>query len=92
MDLNLTNLGTTKSSYGGTFHEGTSEINVRFGARVREMRQERNLGQEDFAALLLVPTNYLAEIESGQRSASIIDLAGMAHQFKVSISELLIGL
>jgi ribosome-binding protein aMBF1 (putative translation factor) len=92
MDLNPANLTTSKRSHESAFQEGRSEINLRFGARLREMRQKRNLSQEDLALLLLVPASHVSEIEGGQTSASIIELANIAQQFNISISELLLGL
>jgi DNA-binding transcriptional regulator YiaG len=92
MELGPTNLSILEGLYESTFQETSSEINARFGARVREMREMRNLSQEEFAVLLLVPFSYIAEIESGRRSASIIELAAIAQQFHISISDLLLGL
>lgn len=92
MDVNRASLPTPEGSYESAFRDGRSEINVRFGARLREMREKRNLSQEDLAVLLLIPASHVAGLEAGETSASIIDLAGIAHHFKISISELLLGL
>jgi transcriptional regulator with XRE-family HTH domain len=80
------------ANYGYSFEEGTPEINLRFGARLLDLRQKSGLSQEELAARLLVPLSYLADIEGGRKSASIIDLEGFAQHFKVSISELVRGL
>jgi transcriptional regulator with XRE-family HTH domain len=80
------------ANYGYSFVEGTPEINLRFGARLRDLRQKSGLSQEELAARLLVPLSHLADIEGGRKSASIIDLESFAQHFKVSISELLRGL
>jgi transcriptional regulator with XRE-family HTH domain len=74
------------ANYGYSFEEGTPEVNLRFGARLRDLRQKSGLSQEE-----LVPLSYLADIEGGRKSASIIDLERFAQNFKVSISELLRG-
>jgi transcriptional regulator with XRE-family HTH domain len=72
--------------------EGTPEINLRFGARLRDLREKRGLSQEELAIRLLVPLSHLADVEGGRKSASIIDLESFAQQFKVSIAELVRGL
>ena len=78
MLLDSTNVSSAKANYGGSLQEGTPEINLRFGARLRDLREKRGLSQED--------------VEGGRKSASIIDLESFAQQFKVSISELMRGL
>jgi transcriptional regulator with XRE-family HTH domain len=76
----------------GSFQERTPEINLRFAARLRDLREKRGLSQEELAARLLVPLSHLADVEGGRKSASIIDLESFAQQFNISIAELLQGL
>ncbi len=92
MLLDSTNVSSAKANYGGSFQEATPEINLRFGARLRELREKSGLSQEELAIRLLVPSSDLAEFEDGRKSASIIDLESFAQQFKVSIAELMRGL
>jgi ribosome-binding protein aMBF1 (putative translation factor) len=80
------------ANQGYSFEEGTPEINLRFGARLSDLRQKSGLSQEELAARLLVPVSHLADVEGGRKSANIIDLESFAQHFKVSISELLQGL
>jgi transcriptional regulator with XRE-family HTH domain len=80
------------ANFGYSFEEGTPEINLRFGARLHDLRRKSGLSQEELAARLRVPLSHLADIEGGRKSASIIDLESFAQHFKVSISELLRGL
>jgi ribosome-binding protein aMBF1 (putative translation factor) len=80
------------ANQGYSFEEGTPEINMRFGARLSDLRQKSGLSQEELAARLLVPVSHVEDVEGGRRSASIIDLESFAQQFKVSLSELLRGL
>jgi transcriptional regulator with XRE-family HTH domain len=77
---------------GYSFQESSPGINLRFGARLRDLRQNSGLSQEELAARLLVPVSHVADVEGGRKSVSIIDLESLAQQFKVSISELLRGL
>ncbi|WP_433966858.1 helix-turn-helix domain-containing protein [Tunturiibacter gelidiferens] len=92
MLIDSTNVSSSKANDGGSPQEGTSEINLRFGARLRDLREERSLSQEELAVRLLVPVSHLADVEGGRKSASIIDLESLAQQFKISIAELLQGL
>jgi transcriptional regulator with XRE-family HTH domain len=77
---------------GRSFKKGTPEINLRFGARLRALREKSGLSQEELAARLRVPLSHLADVEAGRKNASIIDLEIFAQHFKVSIAELLRGL
>ena len=86
------NLSVPKGDYDDPCQEEKSEINLRFGARLRDLRAQRQLTQEEFAARLSVPLSHLIDIEAGLKSASIIDLDIFAHQFNLSIAELLLGL
>jgi transcriptional regulator with XRE-family HTH domain len=80
------------ANQGGSFQERTPEINLRFAARLRDLREKRGLSQEELAARLLVPLSHLADVEGGRKSASIIDLENFAQQFNISTAELLQGL
>ena len=92
MLLGSTNVASSKADYGGASHEWAPEINRRFGAKLSDLRQERGLSPEELAIRLLLPVSYLADIECGRKSASILDLESFAQQFKISIAELLQGL
>jgi transcriptional regulator with XRE-family HTH domain len=80
------------ANYGYSFEEAPPEINLRFGARLRDLREKSGLSQEELATRLLVPLSHLADVEGGRKSASITDLESFAQHFKVSLSELLRGL
>jgi transcriptional regulator with XRE-family HTH domain len=90
MLLDSTNISS--ANYEGSLQETTPEINLRFGARLRDLREKRGLSQEELAIRLLVPLSHLANIEGGRKSASIVELESFAQQFKVSIAELMRGL
>jgi ribosome-binding protein aMBF1 (putative translation factor) len=92
MLLDFTDVSSAKADYGGSLQEGTPEINLRFGARLRDLREKRGLSQEELAVRLLIPLTHLADVEGGRKSASIIDLDNFAQQFKISIAELMRGL
>jgi ribosome-binding protein aMBF1 (putative translation factor) len=75
-----------------SIQEEIPEINLRFGARLRNLRAQRELSQVELALRLLVPVSHLIDIEAGRKSATIIDLDSFAQQFNLSIAELLSGL
>jgi DNA-binding transcriptional regulator YiaG len=92
LENNSTNVSGSKAEYERPFLEEPLEINLRFGARVSALRTQSELPQEELALKLGVSVSHLMDLETGRKSASIIDLDGLAQQFKMSIAELLTGL
>lgn len=92
ISLDSADLSDAKVSYAGTLQDRAPEINHRFGERVRDLREKRNLSLDEMAVRLMVPVSHLADIEAGRKSASIIDLESFAQQFRIAIAELLHGL
>lgn len=64
----------------------------KFGKRVRELRLERGLSQEEFALEANLARSYMGDIERGQRNVSLINLARIAGALQVSLSELCEGI
>jgi DNA-binding transcriptional regulator YiaG len=92
LENNSTNVSSSKAEYERPFLAESQEINLRFGARLSALRTQRDLTQDELASRLQVSVSHLVELESGRKSASIIDLDCLARQFKLSIAELLAGL
>jgi ribosome-binding protein aMBF1 (putative translation factor) len=92
LENNSTNASGSNAEYERPFLAEPPEINLRFGARLNALRTQRELSQEELALRLQVSVGYLKDLETGQKSASIIDLDSLAQQFKISIAELLVGL
>ena len=69
-----------------------TDITVRFGIRVRELRHRAGLSQEDFAARCNLDRTYMSGIELGKRNVALRNIESIATAFKVSISELMKGL
>jgi transcriptional regulator with XRE-family HTH domain len=65
-----------------------ANLQKRFGARVRKLRQERGWTQVDFAERLGLDRSYLAQIEGGQRNVSLAIIETIATGFDMSISQL----
>lgn len=74
------------------FIEARPEINLRFGARVEQLRSARELSELELATRMRIPLAQLVELEAGHRSASIVDLERFAQAFGISIPKLLEGL
>lgn len=56
--------------------------------RIKELRLERNLTQEELAGRLGVNASYIAYIETGRRGLSLSALYKLAKIFGVKVSEL----
>jgi len=63
-------------------------IEKRFGERVRELRNKRELSQEELAFKAGVHRTYLGGIERGERNPSLKNIAAIAKALRVSMSEL----
>ena len=57
--------------------------------RIKKMREDRELSQEELATKLGVPRPSISQIESGQRDVSSIELAKIAKIFEISMDDLL---
>ena len=62
---------------------------IKFGQRVRELRQERNLTQQQLADISGLHKNYIGMVERGERNPSLLNIDILARSFKVDISELM---
>ncbi len=69
-----------------------ADISIRFGKRMRHLRLNLNVRQEDMAAKLGIGRNYLSAVENGTKSPSLNFLYIFALGFNISLSELMKGL
>ena len=51
---------------------------VQFGQRVRQLRLEQNLSQEDLAELADLHRNYASQIGGGRRNVSLLNILKLA--------------
>jgi len=63
-------------------------ILVKFGQRVRDLRKERRLSQEELAELTGFHRNYIGMIERGERNPALVNIEIFARKFDTSLSEL----
>ena len=68
------------------------DIRKKFGKRIKELRQSKNLSQEALAHLAELDRTYIPSIEKGERNVSIEVVQKLSVAFGIKISELLKGL
>jgi len=65
---------------------------VRFGRRLRELRQARGLSQEALALEADLDRTYVSGIERGKRNISLRNIEVLARTLGITLSELFDGL
>jgi transcriptional regulator with XRE-family HTH domain len=66
-----------------------TDVLLRFGRRVRTLRQAKGLSQEAFAAECGLDRSYIGGVERGERNVALRNLEAIASALGVSLSELL---
>lgn len=69
-----------------------TDILVRFGKRVRELRTERGYSQEAFADACELDRTYVGGIERGERNLALRNIERIAETLGISLAELMEGL
>jgi transcriptional regulator with XRE-family HTH domain len=59
-----------------------------FGTRVRQLRKDLGLTQEELSFRCGIHTNYLSSVERGERNIALINIDALARGLGVSISNL----
>lgn len=75
------------SIYDLLMHE-PKPITNRFGERVKVLRKQRGLSQEDFADLCNLDRTYISGIERGRRNVALRNIEVIAIALGLSISDL----
>lgn len=60
-----------------------------FGSRIKEVREDRKLTQEQLAEMLSITTKHLSKIETGLRGPSVQLLISLAEELNISTDYLL---
>lgn len=68
------------------------DILIRFGRRVRELRQEQGLSQEAFAHVCELDRTYVGGIERGERNVALRNIEVIAKALNLPLSELMKGI
>jgi transcriptional regulator with XRE-family HTH domain len=69
-----------------------TNITVRFGARVRDLRRQDGLSQEEFAARCGLDRTYMSGIEREKRNVALRNIEAIANAFNISLFDLFKGL
>ena len=65
------------------------DVQKRFGARLRALRKERDLSQEEVALSAGLDRSYLGKIERGEANVSLVNIHRIAGALGVRTGELL---
>lgn len=67
----------------------SKNILIQFGNRVRTLRLEKGLTQEEFAQKCGLHKNYIGMVERGERNPSLLNIEIIAKGLEISISKLM---
>lgn len=63
------------------------DIRSKIGLRIKELRAERGVSQEEFANLIGMSRSYFGEVETGKRNVAAVNLEKIAKGLGVSLAE-----
>lgn len=66
-----------------------TDISIKFGKKVREIRLKKQMSQGDLAKVLDVHPTYISGIERGVRNMALRNIEKLANALGVSINDLL---
>ena len=69
-------------------HKNLDTQKIALGLKIKKLRSERNLSQEEFAQSIQMDRSYLASVELGKRNVSFDNLVKLANGFGISLEEL----
>ena len=61
---------------------------VKFGQRIRELRQKTGLSQEKFALMIGMDRTYFSSVESGKRNISLLIIKKIADGLEITVDKL----
>jgi transcriptional regulator with XRE-family HTH domain len=68
-----------------------SDVQVRFGKRLRDVRQKRGISQERLGDLAGLHRTYVSGVERGERNISLLNIEKLAVALDVAMSDLMPG-
>ena len=63
------------------------DVRTKIGERIRELRDELKLSQQDLAYQSDLDRSYIASVEKGQRNISIVNIEKIAKAFNVTLHD-----
>ncbi len=66
-----------------------SDIFLRFGKKLRLVRERKGLSQEKLAELAGLHRTYVSSVERGKRNISLLNIERLAHALGVSLAKLM---
>lgn len=69
--------------------DSKEKILIRFGERVREIRKEKSLSQEELAHKADLHRTYIGMIERAEKNITLLNIEKIANALEVNIKELL---
>lgn len=69
--------------------ERKTGLQIAFGKKVRELRLEKKLSQEELADLADLHFTYVSSVERGERNISIENIAKLAKALKCQLKDLM---
>lgn len=67
-------------------------ITVKFGQRIKELRNAKGISQEKFALSIEMDRTYFASVENGRRNISLNNIDKIARGLDLTLEELFKGL
>lgn len=64
------------------------DIKILVGKRIKELRNQRGISQEELADLASLDRTYITSVERGKRNISIVNLEKLANALEVSLAVL----
>lgn len=71
--------------------KNNSTILIKFGERVREIRTQKGLSQEQLAHIANVHRTYIGMIERAEKNITLINIEKIANALEIDIKDLLNG-
>lgn len=64
------------------------EILMKFGKRVRQLRKEKNISQEELSFIADLHRTYIGMIERAEKNITLVNIEKIAKALNVEVSEL----
>jgi len=68
-----------------------SQLLINLGLRIKDLRDQKNITQQELSDLVGVKRQYISQIESGDYNVTIDTLNKIANAFEITLSELIVG-